>query len=142
MADVVDGACLCGAVSFRVGLPVKWVAHCHCTMCRRAHGAALVTWVGAHADRFDVVAGAEHVVRYASSSAASREHCGRCGSPLFFRGDRWPDEVHIARALIVDDDGLLPVPQAHVFFGDKVEWLTIHDELPRRGGPSGMEPLS
>ncbi|MGE5337814.1 MAG: GFA family protein, partial [Gemmatimonadota bacterium] len=40
------GSCLCGAVGFEFELPPKWVAHCHCTQCQRAHGAAFVTWVG------------------------------------------------------------------------------------------------
>lgn len=39
-----NGRCLCGALQFSVRFPTKWVAHCHCTMCRRAHGAAFVTW--------------------------------------------------------------------------------------------------
>jgi hypothetical protein len=45
MSDTAVGACLCGAVQFELQLPATWVAHCHCTMCRRAHGAAFVTWV-------------------------------------------------------------------------------------------------
>ena len=43
MSDA-SGKCLCGAVRFRMRFPSKWVAHCHCTMCRRAHGAAFVTF--------------------------------------------------------------------------------------------------
>jgi hypothetical protein len=27
----------------------KWVAHCHCSLCRRAHGATYAPWVGMHA---------------------------------------------------------------------------------------------
>ena len=37
------GGCLCGDVRFTVDWPSKWIAHCHCSMCRRAHGAAYVT---------------------------------------------------------------------------------------------------
>jgi hypothetical protein len=32
--------CLCGAVRGRIARPSRWVAHCHCSVCRRAHGAA------------------------------------------------------------------------------------------------------
>jgi len=39
------GGCSCGAVRYRVGMPPLWVAHCHCSMCRRAQGAAFVTWI-------------------------------------------------------------------------------------------------
>ena len=33
------GSCFCGAVQFSVALLSKWVGHCHCTRCQRAHGA-------------------------------------------------------------------------------------------------------
>src|SRR4051794_3761233 len=91
-----DGACLCGAVTFSIALPPKWVAHCHCSMCRRAHGAPFVTWVGVASDAFTLTRG--EVQSYASSADATREFCARCGSPLFFRSKRWSGEVHIARA--------------------------------------------
>ena len=48
------GQCLCGAVAFTAALPSKWVAHCHCTLCQRAHGAAFVTWVGMDSARVAV----------------------------------------------------------------------------------------
>jgi hypothetical protein len=43
--EVVGGACLCGAVKIETTLPSLWSAHCHCSSCRRAHGAAFVTYV-------------------------------------------------------------------------------------------------
>lgn len=41
-----NAQCLCGDLKLEATLPSKWVAHCHCSLCRRAHGAAFVTWVG------------------------------------------------------------------------------------------------
>lgn len=54
---VARGSCLCGAVRFRASLPCKWVAHCHCTCCRRAHGAPLVTLARRNARRPRLVHG-------------------------------------------------------------------------------------
>jgi hypothetical protein len=34
------GACLCGAVTFEVRGTLGGAGHCHCSICRRAHGAA------------------------------------------------------------------------------------------------------
>ena len=48
------GSCLCGEVGFVAALPSKWVAHCHCSRCRRAHGAPFVTWAGFSADAVTV----------------------------------------------------------------------------------------
>ena len=125
-----SGACLCGGTRFEFDLPTKWVAHCHCTMCRRAHGAAFVTWVGVANDRFRW-SESEALRWYDSSPGAQRGFCSRCGSPIAFRSERWPGEIHLARALI--DGELDREPQLHVFTDSQVPWLTLGDALPRKG---------
>jgi hypothetical protein len=125
------GQCLCGAVRFNAGLPSKWVAHCHCTRCQRAHGAAFVTWVGMVADRVALDDPEGALVWFRSDGGSERAFCGRCGSSLFFRSDRWPGELHVARALFTD-----PVdrePQAHAYYDSHVDWVRTADTLPRGG---------
>jgi len=134
--SVVHGSCLCGAVRFRASLPTKWVAHCHCTYCRRAHGAPFVTWVGFAAEQFTVEADAQQPAWYESSPGARRAFCPKCGSPMFFESKRWPGEVHVARALI--EGSLDREPTAHVFFESHVPWLQVNDNLPKRVSPSGQ----
>ena len=87
---VVRGGCLCGAVRFELRLPSKWCAHCHCSMCRRAHGAGYVTWAGFESDHFELVAGDHHLEWYRSSEGARRGFCRSCGSSMLFESDRWP----------------------------------------------------
>lgn len=128
-----QGGCLCGATRFAFDLPTKWVAHCHCTMCRRAHGAAFVTWVGVEATQFRWISEAQ-LQWYASSPGAERGFCGRCGSPIAFRSDRWPGEIHLARALVEDE--LDRAPQLHVFHDHHVPWVRLGDDLPRKGSLS------
>ncbi|MCK7593110.1 GFA family protein [Pseudomarimonas salicorniae] len=127
-----SGRCQCGAVGVRLTLPSKWVAHCHCTMCRRAHGAAFVTWLGMDSDRARIEDGKGQLRWYASSAGAERGFCGRCGSPMFFRSQRWPAELHIARAVI--DGKVDRAPQAHVFWNTHVDWARPDpaDGLPRK----------
>jgi hypothetical protein len=123
----VTGGCLCGAVKFSVDLPSKWCAHCHCTMCRRAHGAGYVTWVGFEAAQFRLDAGAEHLRWYASSAEAQRGFCAACGSTMFFRSSKWAGEIHIALANIAE-----PIdrrPQANVFPDTHVDWMPLDDAL-------------
>lgn len=126
------GACLCGATRFAFDLPSLWVAHCHCSMCRRAHGAAFVTWVGVKASQCRWLA-ADELRWHASSPEAERGFCSRCGSPIAFRSSRWPGEIHLARALIegeLDRD-----PQVHVFVDTQVPWIALGDHLPRKVKP-------
>ena len=108
-------------------------------MCRRAHGAAFVTFCGVLSSRFTIVQGAEELVRYDSSPTAWRRFCRKCGSTLTFEGERWPDEVHVVLANV--DDPIDRTPQAHCFFDGGVPWVQLADALPRLGGPGGNEPL-
>lgn len=126
------GTCLCGAVGFKASLPVKWVAHCHCTRCQRAHGAAFVTWVGCAAGRAEIDDADQQLRWHVASEGGRRGFCGRCGSPMFFSSERWPGELHIARALFLAPVGL--EPQAHAFNDTRVDWVTLGDHLPI--GPS------
>jgi hypothetical protein len=128
--SIPRGSCLCGAVRFTASLPTKWVAHCHCTYCRRAHGAAFVTWAGFRDEQVTVEPGAMQPTWYESSPGARRAFCPRCGSPMFFQSARWPGETHVARALI--DHPLDREPAAHVFYETHVPWLDIGDTLPKK----------
>ena len=129
---VYSGGCLCGAVRFRVKGPTLWSAHCHCSLCRRAHGAAFVTWVGTAGDRARIEAGNEDLAWYASTPEAERGFCRHCGSSLFFRSSRWPGELHIVRASF--DGELDREPSAHVFWDTHVTWIDLADSLPRMPG--------
>lgn len=128
-ASSFDGACLCGALRFRIHAPTKWCAHCHCSQCQRAHGAAFVTWVGVESDQFEILE-SESLRWYASSAEASRGFCSRCGSSVLFRSSRWPGEMHVARANIpgnIDRE-----PAAHAFTATAAVWFHGSDDLPRR----------
>ena len=130
--NTASGKCFCGAVRFTATLPSKWVAHCHCTMCRRAHGAGFVTWAGFAESAVAIDDGEGQLRWYDSSPGAQRGFCARCGSPLFFRAERWAGELHIARAQF--DEPLDRAPQAHVFWDNHVDWaLPAEDGLPRKG---------
>jgi hypothetical protein len=90
-------------------------------MCRRAHGAAFVTWIGVPEEQFDFVTGRDSVQWYASSADSRRGHCRHCGSPLFFRSARWPGEIHVVRANVAGD--IDRAPDGHVHTDTRVDWL-------------------
>jgi len=134
----IEGGCLCGAVRFAVRGPSRFCAHCHCQNCRRAHGAAFVTWVGYPDAQLTLLYGADELARYRTDTDATRSFCRRCGSTLFYAGPRWPGEVHVALANI--DGPIDRAPSAHVYVDHKAAWWRISDDLPQRGGPTGVEP--
>lgn len=134
----VAGACLCGAVRFEIELPTLICAHCHCTMCRRTHGAGFVTWAVVANEKIRFLAGEDRLVRYRSSAHGTRSFCGTCGSSLFFSSTKRPEHVDVVVANI--DGAIDRGPQFHVFWDDRVEWVHVDDDLPRLGGATGMEP--
>ncbi|TDG15642.1 GFA family protein [Seongchinamella unica] len=131
MEQQFHGECLCGKVRFHYSGASLWCAHCHCTLCQRAHGAAVVTWVGVTEAAFHLDAAAD-LLWYDSSEQAQRGFCGNCGSSLFFRSQRWPREVHIALAAMTD--AIDRQPAAHVFWDAHVDWLSFNDALPKTEG--------
>jgi catechol 2,3-dioxygenase-like lactoylglutathione lyase family enzyme len=139
MPESVSGGCLCGAVRFRVTPPTLFCAHCHCSMCRRNHGAAYVTWFGIARERLALEAGPDVLVRHQSSEHGTRSFCGRCGSSLFCESARQPDHVDVVLASL--DGPIDRAPSLHVYFDSRAAWTDVRDELPRLGGASGLEPL-
>ena len=135
----VSGTCLCESVRFSVRLPSLFCAHCHCSMCRRNHGAGFVTWIGVPRDALSLDAGEDGLVRYASSSHGTRSFCGRCGSSLFCESTQHPDRIDVVLANL--DGPIDREPQLHCYFDDRAAWVRVEDDLPKLGGASGLEPL-
>ena len=135
----VPGACLCGAVRFEVRMPTEFCGHCHCSMCRRNHGAAYVTWIGVRREQLSVLAGEDRLVRYASSAHGVRSFCGACGSSLFCEIEAYPGTVDVVLANL--DGEIDRAPQAHFYFDSRADWVRVDDGLPRLGGETGVEPL-
>jgi hypothetical protein len=138
-SGVVSGACLCGRVRFEASMPSLFCAHCHCSICRRSHGAGYVTWFAVPRAQLRITEGESELVRYRSSGHGTRSFCGRCGSSLFFESTLGGDRVDIALANM--EGPIDREPQLHAFFDCRAEWVTVGDSLPRLGGESGVEPL-
>lgn len=134
MADTIGGACLCGGVTFELAARPSYVVHCHCTMCRRAHGAGVVTWASFPVSALRLTAGADRLVDYHSSAEAVRRFCGVCGASLFFESRKWPGQLDVALANLTAP--LAEQPMMHVWWNEHVPWLELGDDLPRRDDPT------
>ncbi|WP_253913329.1 GFA family protein [Pseudoruegeria sp. HB172150] len=78
-----EGGCLCGAVRFVAAAVPATAGICHCEMCRRWTGSALI---GVTVKAEDLSwQGAEHIQEKQTSGWAKRGWCGECGSNLFFQ---------------------------------------------------------
>lgn len=134
----VEGSCLCGAVRFAVTLPTQFCGHCHCTLCRRAHGAEYVTWFGVSRGQIELTAD-RTLTRFASTHHGTRSFCSHCGSTLFCESTRHPERVDVVLANMQGE--IDRAPGFHCYFDDRAPWARVDDGLPRLGGESGLEPI-
>ncbi|MFO0726363.1 MAG: GFA family protein [Myxococcota bacterium] len=120
------GACLCGALRYEVEGPFNNLMHCHCSMCRKHHGAPFATFVGASSKGFRWISGEDAVQEYPSSPSGKRRFCGVCGAvaPTVMG-----DSVFMPAGNLVGEIG--DAGGMHVFVGSKAPWHVIADDLPQ-----------
>jgi hypothetical protein len=101
-------------------------------MCRKAHGAGYVTWLGFESAQVRFDQGTHQLDWHESSPGAQRGFCRQCGSSLFFRSKKWAGELHVALGSINGDGDRQP--QANVFFDNHVDWMPIDGSLKQVDG--------
>jgi hypothetical protein len=132
---MIRGSCLCGELRFEISGALSGASHCHCTMCRKAHGAAFGTYAAARAADFRVVSGEDRIARYCSSAGIVRTFCARCGSTLHGLSESNPETVDIVLGVLDDDPGVRPA--SHIFVASKAPWHEITDRLPQHATRPG-----
>jgi hypothetical protein len=134
------GSCLCGGVRYEINGPLFGPCNCHCSMCRKQHGAAFRSRARVQVADFKWVQGEDLVRFYESSPGSHRGFCSVCGSPVANRietnsvsGGFNPagasEMIGIQLGALDDDPGV--APESHVFVVGKAPWFTITDDLPQ-----------
>ena len=130
---MLRGSCLCGSVRYEIRGPVGRVSHCHCSMCRKGHGAAFATYGRVERRDFTLVSGADAIASFRSSPEVVRTFCKRCGSNLQFISDKRPNSFALALGTLDDDPGVQA--SLHIYVASKAPWFQITDDLPQHAGP-------
>lgn len=134
MNEVHTGACLCGAVTFRVDGPMREVVFCHCGQCRRQTGLYYASTNAADADL--TIEGGENITWYRSSEHGRRGFCRQCGSALFWK---YEGQAHISIQAGSLDKPTRLERGYHIFCADKGDFYEIDDGLPQYAkGKSGL----
>lgn len=124
---MINGRCECGRVRYEVDAEITEFSHCHCSQCRRLHGAAFATFAGVSRDKFRYVSGETDVKTYASSATSDRVFCGECGSSILVDYKPEPETLYISMGTV---DGNPPLPTGfHIFVGSRAPWHEITDDL-------------
>ena len=124
------GGCGCGAIRYALSAPPLVVAACHCTRCRRQSGAAfsvnLIVRASALSVHGELASWEDHDTE--SGAPLSRDHCGRCGSPIRSVPTGAPKLIALKAGSL--DDAAAFAPSIHIWTQSKLPWVTIPDDIP------------
>lgn len=123
-----DGGCFCGAIRYSFS-DVFDAGYCHCSICRRSSGAALMSFANTPAAGFVVTRGSPRF--FASSAEFERGFCSDCGTVMFTRSidpARW-SFVSVHQGTIDAPERIEPA--MHICHADRLPWLHVNDALPR-----------
>jgi hypothetical protein len=123
----IHGGCLCGGVRYEINGALRNSGHCHCSMCRRQHGAAFGTYAEFNPGEFRWVSGEDLLSVHESSPGAGWYFCRACGSSLAATDSGELNTVMLGT--VEGDPGVRP--GEHIFVGSKAPWHEIIDSLPR-----------
>jgi hypothetical protein len=129
-----SGSCLCGKVSFSVAQFEPLVGHCHCTMCRKFHGAAFSTFVEIKLEHLTWLNGESELSAYQADNGTVRKFCQHCGSSLLFISSFNQQANTVEIALACFDEIETVTPNAHIYLESKVDWYQPNDDLAKFQG--------
>ena len=136
--SAIRGSCLCGGIKFEITGAGFGAMNCHCSQCRKQHGAAFRSRLRAAASDVRFIAGEELIKFWESPRGYMRGFCRECGSPVINKaGPNW--KVPPAFAVTAPQYGIPlalldnpPVrPELHCFVASKAPWFEITDDLPQ-----------
>ncbi len=125
----MTGGCLCGAVRYEIAGRLSRASNCHCSMCRKQHGAAFGTYAAVRRTEFRWLSGEDQIARYEATPGIARGFCRRCGSTLFWDAAANEERFGLALGTVDGDPGVRP--SLHIFVGSKAPWFEITDDVPQ-----------
>ena len=126
---MVTGRCECGRVKYRIDGEINDFSHCHCSQCRRLHGAAFASFGGVKREDFSYTSGKRDIACYASSGKIDRFFCVNCGSSILLEFSDQPESFFITMGTI-DGNPKLP-PAYHIFVASMAPWHKFRDQARR-----------
>ncbi|STX52015.1 Uncharacterized conserved protein [Legionella busanensis] len=125
----LTGRCLCGEIAYEIKGALGPIVNCHCSMCRRWHGAAFRTRCSVESKNFTWIKGEEYLSKFHSSKKVIKTFCKKCGSNLISLYVDKPDYIGLPIGALEQDPGSRPI--ANIFVASKSPWYEITDNLPQ-----------
>ncbi|MGB4074048.1 GFA family protein [Pseudomonas sp.] len=128
MSAIHQGGCQCGALRYEFEAPLRNIAHCHCSICRRTTGGIVTTWITVPLTSFRWLAGTPR--EYASSASCTRSFCPTCGAHLTLFTTLSPGSLDITIATL--DCPERAAADRHIWVQNRLSWLQVDPQLPEQ----------
>jgi hypothetical protein len=114
---MLHGSFLCRGIRYEISGALTDALNCHCSMCRKVHGAAFRSRARVRSADFRLLSG-EHLLTFFESSPGNhRGFCRVCGTPIVSKFDDHPSVLGLPLGALDDDPGVRP--RMHVFVAYK-----------------------
>ena len=135
MTETTEGACLCGAVRFRISGAFERFFLCHCGRCRKGTGSAHAANLFSSSAKIEWLAGEDKIKAFRlEGTRHARSFCADCGSPV-------PSVQFGGRLLVTPAGGLDTAidirPEAHICLASRAEWDEELEAVPKLDGMPG-----
>lgn len=125
----MKASCLCGIVQMEIKSPFISASYCHCSQCRKSHGASSVAYGSILKNDIEWLSGKKKVRCFESSEKVKRGFCKVCGSNLYYYNKDYPSHLDIPLSIIDGEPTLQP--EYHIYVSSKPNWYEINDDLPQ-----------
>lgn len=122
---MIQSTCLCGKIAFEAQEIPTMVFNCHCSRCRKSHGAAYATQVICQKSSLNFLRGKNILSEY-EVSGVIRAFCSYCGSRLMNYSKQ---EEYLSIALSVIDNGINLKPLGECFVNEKLPFIQLDSSI-------------
>jgi hypothetical protein len=132
MAHEMNGHCLCGNVTYRLGAEPFAQALCYCRDCQRQTATAFSAIVGVPSDALTVEGDTLAIFKTPSEgydSTTDRHFCSACGSPIYSTIESMPALAWLKAGTI--DDITWFEPAAEIWTRSAQPWAPHFEDAPR-----------
>jgi hypothetical protein len=129
----IDGACLCGAVTYEAEIDPDRVVICHCSDCQINSGSAYGIVASVTDGKFRLTTG--QLREYEKSAASGRRRqlsfCPECGTRIHARTKSDPRAFFGLRVGTIRQRAVL-MPRVQVWCGSALPWVSDLSPIARR----------
>jgi len=131
----ITGSCQCRAVRYAVSAPAHEVDHCHCSVCRKSHGAMFGTYATADRAAFRFTEGEDNLSDFEVTPGVTRRFCRTCGCHLVVIPEAMPEIIWYTPATLDGaDPGHPRETEKHIHVASQQPWWSFTDDRPKFDG--------